>query len=153
MKVYSLATRKNVAALLIGPLSVLPTCVILGILWLCILGSGERLTQVVSASLFIGFVGLPIAYLVTLTYGLPVAMLLAKFNKLNFLNLALLSIIPAAIFCILAMNPPYLFLMYGLISILVAASCWWIHRAVRWLPNRLIKTVLKIYSHPRNDQN
>ena len=132
MKVFSLPTRKSIAAILIGPLSVLPICIVFGSLFSLLFGSGlKQFTNEAPVYLMMGLVGIPIAYVVTLVYGLPVMLLLNKFKRLNLLNLALLSVVPAGLFCILVVQQPYLFLVYGVISMLVAISCWRVYKYVQ----------------------
>jgi len=132
MKVFSLATRKNVAAILIGPFSVLPICIVFGSIFSLLFGGGlDQFTNEAPAYLLMGLVGLPIAYVVTFFYGLPSVLLLAKFNRLSLLNVVLLSLVPAGLFCILIVQQPYLFLVYGLISMLVASVCWGVHKYVQ----------------------
>jgi len=132
MKVFSLATRKNVAAILIGPFSVLPICIVFGSIFSLLFGGGlDQFTNEAAAYLLMGLIGLPIAYVVTFIYGLPSVLLLAKFNRLSLLNVVLLSLIPAGLFCILIVQQPYLFLVYGFISMLVSSVCWGVHKYVQ----------------------
>jgi len=132
MKVFSLATRKNIAAIIIGPFSVLPICIVFGSVFSIILGGGfGQFINEAPVYLMMGLVGLPIAYVTILVYGLPVVLLLSKFKKLNLLNIALLSVVPAGLFCSLIVQQPYLFFVYGVISMLVASSCWGIYKYVQ----------------------
>lgn len=132
MKVFSLATRKNVAAILIGPLSVFPICVVFGSVFSLLFGGGiDEFTNEASAFLLMGLVGIPISYLVTLFYGLPVVLLLSKLNRLSLLYIVTFSLIPAGLFCILIVQQPYLFWIYGAISMLVATACWGVYKHIR----------------------
>lgn len=132
MKVFSLPTRKNIAAVLIGPFSVLPICVVFGSAFSILFGGGlDQFSNEAPAYLLMGLVGIPIAYIVTLLYGLPVVLLLAKLNQLKLPIILFLSVLPAGLFCLLVVQQPYLFLVYGVISMLVAASCWGIYKYVQ----------------------
>jgi len=132
MKVFSLATRKNIAAILIGPFSVLPICIVFGSIFSLSFGGGlGQFANEVQAYLLMGLMGIPIAYMVTLLYGLPIVLLLSKFNKLSVVYIVSLSVVPAGLFCILVVQQPYLFLVYGAISMLVATACWGVHKYVQ----------------------
>ena len=110
----------------------LPICIVFGSIFSLLFGGGlDQFTNEAPAYLLMGLVGLPIAYVVTFFYGLPSVLLLAKFNRLSLLNVVLLSLVPAGLFCILIVQQPYLFLVYGLISMLVASVCWGVHKYVQ----------------------
>ena len=99
----------------------LPICIVFGSVFSLSFGGGlDQFTNEAPAYLLMGFVGIPISYLVTLFYGLPVVLLLSKLNKLNLVYIVTLSVVPAGLFCILVVQQPYLFLVYGIISMLVA---------------------------------
>ena len=132
MKVFSLATRKNIAAVLIGPFSVLPICIVFGSIFSLLFGGGlDQFANEAPAYLLMGLVGIPVSYLVTLFYGLPVVLVLSKFNKLKLVYLVSLSVVPAGLFCILVVQQPYLFFVYGIISMLVASACWGVYKYVQ----------------------
>lgn len=132
MKVFSLAIREDIAAILIGPFSVLPICIVFGSIFSLLFGGGlGQFTNEVPAYLLMGLVGIPIAYMVTLFYGLPIVLLLSKFNKLNLVYIVSLSVAPAGLFCILVVQQPYLFLVYGAISMLVSTTCWGVYKYVQ----------------------
>lgn len=132
MKVFSLTTRKNIAAILIGPLSVLPICIVFGSIFSLLFGGGlDQFANEAPLYLIMGLVGIPIAYMITLFYGLPVVLLLSKFNKLSLGYIVSLSVVPASLFCIFIVTQPYLFLVYGAISMLVATACWGIYKYVQ----------------------
>jgi len=112
------------SAFILGPLSVLPASIPLVLFFLA---TGEPLIEgiggKIASGLFVGFLGLLVAYPLTLCYGMPVWLALNKLNKLTLRNILIASTGPAILIGIYVQEISSA-LFYSYFSVIVAGSCW-----------------------------
>ena len=127
MRAFGDLFRKNLLALLLGPLAVIPATIVYT-LGFQFIDPAENQEQFGIAPLFILF-GLIIAYPATLIIGLPASILLEKFNKFNLLNLLIVSFIVVSIYALIMEGSffGYLFILY--FAIWVACGSWFFYKS------------------------
>ncbi|WP_028877547.1 hypothetical protein [Teredinibacter turnerae] len=131
MKTFSVTTRKNVAAVLLGPLFLVPA-MLLTYLVLALLNNGSptNSSNVIGISLFFSFWGLIIAYPAAIVLGVPSVLILKRIGKLNYFTVLVAAIvwsIPlSAIFGI--DSGSMLFVVYC--ACIVASGCWMVYKHV-----------------------
>lgn len=129
MESFSEFTRKNVAAVVLGPLALIPTLLLLAYVEVLFKNQSAKVAFGELFPLYTA-VGLPFTYLVTLIVGLPTVVILNKLNKLNLLNITLVWLIPLSIFS-LFQNPAFIFwVFFTCCAFSVTLSCWGIHKIV-----------------------
>ena len=128
MNTFSKTTRKNISACVMAPFSVFPAILVL---YLSLFVYAEIANSAVSTTgievgILMAFVGWIMALLLTVIYGLPVALILQKFNKFKLHNLVTLSLVPTFITSV-ATNAEYgVLFMYAYCSTIVAVTYWYI---------------------------
>ncbi|WP_370978414.1 hypothetical protein [Agaribacterium sp. ZY112] len=130
MKTFSITTRKNTAAVLLGPLLLVPIMTLTYVVLALFNGSPTNLVDVVGVSLFFSLWGLIIAYPAVLFLGVPSMLLLIHYKKLNYFSVVLSGVawsIPIALsFGVDASST--IFISYC--AAIVASGCWLVYRYV-----------------------
>ena len=127
MKVFSETTRKNIAAITFGPLAIIPAALILNLItYLMFSESNQSTGWLLFFSLSV--IGLVISYLTTICIGLPIILVLQKFNAFNWMTIVAAALIIVGIFCIYTSAQFIIFLYLGFFGSAVAIACWGIHQ-------------------------
>ncbi|WP_045858610.1 hypothetical protein [Teredinibacter purpureus] len=129
MKIFSQFTRKNVMAVALGPLAIIPASFLLAYAEVVFRGQS---VQVALGELFPLYVvvGLPIGYLVTFIVGIPTVLVLNKLNKLSLLNITSVWLVPLSIFS-LFQEPIILFwAFFTFPAFAVTVGCWRLYKLV-----------------------
>ena len=130
MKTFSITTRKNTAAVLLGPLLLVPVMTLTHVVLALFNGSPTNLIDVVGVSLFFSLWGLIIAYPAALFLGVPSILLLKRYKKLNYFSVVASGVawsIPMALsFGIDASITKFV----SYCAAIVASGCWLIYKYV-----------------------
>lgn len=128
MKTFSQKTRKNIQACCMAPFVIFPALLVL-----FLIGYGYSLATgyVVSttgfeAGVLMAFIGWLLAGLLTLCYGLPIALLLQHFNKFKLRFLLPLSLVPTFIVFLASKSEHGVLFIYAYSSAIVALAYWFI---------------------------
>ena len=124
MQVFSLTTRKLVVAVVLGPLLLLP---LIAISYLGGLGFSMVSMPIARQLYVISYItsySLLFAYPLTLFLGVPSALILKRFNKFNYRNLAVVGVLITV-----ALSPQLGFKWIGITylsacTIIVVTGCW-----------------------------
>jgi hypothetical protein len=130
MKTFSLTTRKNVAAVLLGPLLLAPVLVVTYFVLALLSESPTQLRDVVGIALFVSLWALIIAYPAALILGVPTILLLKRFSTLNYFSVlatAVIWSIPIAFS--FGIDFPST-LLVGYCAAIVATGCWLVYKYV-----------------------
>ncbi|WP_018277572.1 hypothetical protein WKI13_13230 [Teredinibacter turnerae] len=130
MKTFSITTRKNVAAVFLGPLLLVPVMTLTYVFLALFNGSPTNLIDVVGVSLFFSLWGLIIAYPAALFLGVPSILLLKRYKKLNYFSVVLSGVawsIPIALNFGIDTSST-IFVSYC--AAIVATGCWLVYRYV-----------------------
>ena len=116
--------RKNFFACLFGPLAVIPATL------LYILVHAIFFQQTLDGQfgffLFFMFMGLCIAYPITLVFGLPTSLLLQRFNRFNWYYLLIVVLTSVGVFTILTGNTIGAFMFTAYYSVAVALASFFL---------------------------
>tara|TARA_B100002003_G_C13633537_1_gene323823 strand:+ start:59 stop:445 length:387 start_codon:yes stop_codon:yes gene_type:complete len=126
MRTFSTSFRKNLYAILLGPLSVIPATIIYALAFKVIVPSANNSNFELVP--FVIVVALMVAYPVTLLLGLPVSFILQKTNRFSLINLlgATLSLILIYGFVSGAQLTEIMLAVY--FSTFVVTGCYYLHR-------------------------
>lgn len=122
MKVLSGRFRKNFFACLLGPLAVIPAT-LLYILVPAIFFE-QSLDGQFGFFLFFMFMGLCIAYPITLAFGLPISLLLQRFNRFNLYYLLIVVLASVGVFTVFTGNTVGAFMFTAYYSVAVALASY-----------------------------
>lgn len=129
MKTFSPFTRKNVASVLFGPLSIIPALLLLAYKEVLF---NHQTVQVALGELFPLYmvVGLPISYLATLAVGLPTVLVLNKLQRLTLLNITLVWLVPLSILSLFQEAPLTFWVFFTFPALSVTCGCWALYKVV-----------------------
>ena len=126
MKTYGEIFKTKFLACLLGPLAIIPAAILLSLVFKLIDPTTNQ-DQMGAIGLFIAF-GLIIAYPATLLLGLPLSIVLEKFEQLNLLNLLLIVVLLVGCYVLYIGHSflEFLFILYFSFSVTVCS--WYFHR-------------------------
>lgn len=124
MNTFSETTRKNIFAVAVGPLALVPAIVLATMINVLSQGIDSDWQGAILSALFVSVVGLLIAYPLVILLGIPAVLVLLHYKKLGFLPLAILGLF-GALPVTLWFSPSWQsFLMFGYCSTAVVLGCW-----------------------------
>lgn len=119
--------RKNLLACLVGPLAIIPASLIYRASF-AFLDSSLHLLDFEGILIF-AFGGLVVAYTITFILGLPIALLLHKYQKLNFVNISLVPVMLSVILAVSIQEEIWDFLFVMYFGLFVSTACWLLYRS------------------------
>lgn len=125
MKMFSEITKKNIFAISVGPLALVPALFGATFVYSLFGGGLASFFDAVLATLMVAMVGLLIAYPITIFFGMPALLILNRLGLLGLLPLLLVALIGAGGVALWLMPSLYGFLYFGYCGIAVAVGCWY----------------------------
>lgn len=122
--------RQTFFALLLGPLAVIPATLLAAALIPLLSGDfrpGEAL-PFLGGTLVTALVIVIYAYAFTLFYGLPVYLLLKRLGWLGNWSIAISSLLPSALICLLVPASIVFIAMINYLSLVTGMACWFVHQ-------------------------
>ena len=128
MRTFSETTRRNVFAVAVGPLALMPAIVLATLVNVLLQGGDSDWQGAIMSSLFVSVIGLLIAYPLVVAIGVPAILVLLRYQKLGFFSLAivgLLGVLPVTLWLAPSWQS---FLMFGYCSTAVVLGCWYAYK-------------------------
>ena len=125
MKTFNSGTRALFVAGLFGPLSVVPISLIA-----TFAEFGLSPEDIIRGTVLYSVVGIPIAYLLVVAWGIPMYFALNRTGHANYRNICLISIVPVACFQVVAGLPIQFFVFLLCYSMAVALITFTIGRLI-----------------------
>ena len=124
-------TRKNILAVLLAPLFVIPSVIVIYFLaWLYEISVGNEVTATVTHLIFLLELVLAIAYLATLILGPPSVLLLKRFSMLNYSAVLSVAVIASLLIILLIPLWDMAMLLVFISAASVASGYWLIYKHI-----------------------
>ncbi|WP_041521885.1 hypothetical protein [Gilvimarinus agarilyticus] len=130
MKAFSLTTRKNIAAVLFGPLLLVPAMTLTYVFLALFKGSPTNPMDVVGVSLFFSIWGLVVAYPAALFLGVPSILLLKRYKKLNYFSVLFAGVAWSVLIALSFGIDTGSIIFASYCAAVVASGCWLVYRYV-----------------------
>jgi uncharacterized membrane protein YeaQ/YmgE (transglycosylase-associated protein family) len=124
MNTFSETTRRNIFAVAVGPLALVPAIILATLLNVLFQGSDSDWQGAIVSALFVSVVGLLIAYPLVVVLGVPAVLVLRRYQTLGFFPLAILGLVGALAVTLWLAPSVQSFLMFGYCSTAVVSGCW-----------------------------
>lgn len=128
VKAFPETTRRNVLAVVVGPLALVPAIVLATLANTLCQGGSSDWQELMVFALTVSVIGLFFAYPLVLAFGVPAVLVLRHYQRLGFVPLAILGVLCALLLTLCF--SPYLnaFLMFGYCSVWVVSGCWYAYK-------------------------
>lgn len=124
MNTFSDTTRRNVFAVAVGPLALVPAGVLATLVNVLLQGKDSDWQGAIVSSLFVSVVGLLIAYPLVVVLGVPAVLVLSRYQMLGFFPLAIFGLLGALPVTVWLAPSLQSFIMFSYCSTAVVFGCW-----------------------------